>query len=159
MRQRQRDRIGPHELAVVKAEVDCRLHDLKVRGQIEIARGEEAMVANVQDLAPAVVARNSLLLEMALDPWQDRVAHALESLGYQGGANGARGLARPKRNHPPPPADGYERCGQEETRKIDDVAHVIPVADALDHEAHDLALLACRQPDRPANACVETRVF
>lgn len=155
---------GPSQLPMVEAGVDRWLHDLKVGREIEITRGEEAVVANVQDLAPAVVAGISLLIGSALDAWQDRIAHALERLRDQRGTYGTRGLTGPQGNHLPAPAHGHGRCRQQEARKIDDVAHVVRATNPLNHvrprglrevldRSGELLVALDEQDGRPVGAC------
>ncbi|MBX9587696.1 MAG: VTT domain-containing protein [Hyphomonadaceae bacterium] len=60
--------------------------DLEIRRKIEVARREQAVVANVQDFAPTV-ASGALSARTTLGPRQNGVAHALERLGDQSAAD------------------------------------------------------------------------
>src|SRR4029453_7716386 len=74
----------------VECTIDGRLDDLKERGHVEAARGEQAMVAYVQDLSPRVLVSLANLARHLLNSGQYRLADTMESLRDQRGANRAR---------------------------------------------------------------------
>lgn len=67
----------PCERAKIESRLHGRLHDLEIRRNIEIARREKAVMANVEDLVCAVVTPGARR-RAPLHSWQDRIVHRLE---------------------------------------------------------------------------------
>jgi hypothetical protein len=80
-------------------------------GYMSKSRGAN-MVAYVQDLSTGVLAGLTTVVRHVLDPWQDRIRDAVESLRDERGANGARRIAGAKGYHAPPPSDRHWRGGK-----------------------------------------------
>jgi hypothetical protein len=121
---------------------EVRFDDLKIRREVEIARREERVMADVKDLG-ARVARALLPLDLA-HVGQDRVAHRLEGARDEGGTDRPGRVAGTDRQHLPTPADRHRWGGQEVTHKIENIAHVVAEADARDHEiGYRAAFLRC----------------
>jgi putative transposase len=144
--------VGPAHLAIVEALFDRRLHELEVGRDVEVARGVERRMADLENL---------LARGLAVHPGdlrQDRISHGLEGLRDQSRADDPRRIARAQRDHATPPALRH-RQRKQIAQQVEDVLDVVVEADALGREGADPRAVVVGQADRPADAGVEAVVF
>src|SRR6267378_261998 len=99
---------GPGDLVIVEAARDGGLHDLEVGRDVEIARCEQAVMADVHHLVIGIVAPGFTVVHES-DFGQDRVVHRLERFGDQRRADCARRIAAPEGDHAAAPAHRHGR--------------------------------------------------
>ena len=85
-----RQSIRPIDRIVVKAIFDGWLYDLEVRLEIKVARRKQAVMANVQDLAPAITSNAELLAPDLLNARQNWILNFLKRLRDQCRADRSR---------------------------------------------------------------------
>src|SRR4029077_8721993 len=92
---------------------------------IEIARREQPVLANVLDLA-LNKRGNAIGLAVAGHALrQNRISYRLECLRDQGRADRARRIAAPDRQHAAAKPDRYGRIGKQIACKIDDLPRIV----------------------------------
>ena len=79
------DRRGvPFELPGIEPVLNGRFDDLEIRGYVEIARCEEAVMSNMVNLSNCFTTVFTLFFRQSFDARQDRIRDRLESLRNSG---------------------------------------------------------------------------
>ena len=115
-----------------------RLDDVKVRRDIEVTRHTQAVMACMVHMPETIRAirpphRNGF------DQRQDRILHGGKALRDQCGADGARGIAAPQRQHATAPVDRHRGHRHEISRQIKHVFQIILMPESAARIGNELS--------------------
>ncbi|KAG1249950.1 hypothetical protein G6F68_013062 [Rhizopus microsporus] len=125
--------------------------DGEVGRDVEVARGEQAVVPHMKNLGHTAGAHR-VLRRHGLDQRQDRIANRLESLGDQRRADGAGGVAAAQAEHATAPTHRHRRRGQQISGQVDHVLQVVLMAQPSHRRADQGVNLGSGQAHGPAHS-------
>src|SRR5262249_44917667 len=144
--------VRPCHRLIVEAAHDGWLHDLKIRGNIEIAGRIEGRMANLQDFLPSRLAFNARYFR------QNWVTHLFKGLRDQCGADYPGWMPRTESNHAPPPTL-RDRQWKQIAQQVKDVLEIVVETYPLSRVGADARPVLIVELDRTANARMERRIF
>src|SRR4249919_15430 len=102
----------------VESMSEHRFHHLEIRGDVEVARGVQTVVADVHDLAVAIMARR-IVGAFYRNVRKYGIAHLLEGRGDQRRADRARRVPAAEGEHAAAPAHRDRWSGDQVARQVD----------------------------------------